>query len=458
MRILLWHGYLLTGSGSNIYTANVARAWRDRGHDVLLLCQDRRARELEFVDADGDFTAGNEAFSTRETGTTPASGRVHVVRPSIGEILPVYVYDAYEGFTAKRFVDLTSEELFAYTEANVRALTTAIEEHEPNAIVTGHEIMGPYIARRACEPSGAAYLAKLHGSALEYAVKPQERYLRYAVEGLGGARIVAGGSSYMVKEAASVIPGWLDRAVVVNPGCDVDLFRPADRSSPGPFVVGYVGKLLESKGVHHLLAALGLTATSDLETVVVGYGGMEGRLHALHRTFRTADRDAARRIARGGDGGDPLPALATFLDSPRADEAFWRQVVEVDVEWTGRLDHGPLATRLPSFDVLAVPSVVAEAFGMVAAEAAACGVLPVVPDHSGIAEAGRAIEAELARPGLLTFDPDEPIESLARAVDRVLAVPPDERSRLGRAAADLARRRWSWKNVADLLLRHALTR
>ena len=36
-RVLLWHGYLLRGSGSNILTANVARTWRGMGHGVLLL-------------------------------------------------------------------------------------------------------------------------------------------------------------------------------------------------------------------------------------------------------------------------------------------------------------------------------------------------------------------------------------------------------------------------------------
>ncbi|HEX6445400.1 MAG TPA: hypothetical protein VF053_09955, partial [Streptosporangiales bacterium] len=59
MKILLWHGYLLSGSGSNVYTANVARVWRDQGHDVLLLCQDRHAGELPYVDEYGEFSADN---------------------------------------------------------------------------------------------------------------------------------------------------------------------------------------------------------------------------------------------------------------------------------------------------------------------------------------------------------------------------------------------------------------
>jgi glycosyltransferase involved in cell wall biosynthesis len=96
--------------------------------------------------------------------------------------------------------------------------------------------------------------------------------------------------------------------------------------------------------------------------------------------------------------------------------------------------------------------VVPEAFGMVAAEAAACGVLPVVPDHSGIAEAGAAIEERIGMPGFLTFDSHDPVNGIAAAVDRVLSLEPSARAELGRRAAELARERWAWSEVAGRLL------
>ena len=37
MKLVLWHGYLLSGTGSNIYTQHVARAWGRLGHDVRVL-------------------------------------------------------------------------------------------------------------------------------------------------------------------------------------------------------------------------------------------------------------------------------------------------------------------------------------------------------------------------------------------------------------------------------------
>ena len=52
-----------------------------------------------------------------------------------------------------------------------------------------------------------------------------------------------------------------------------------------------------------------------------------------------------------------------------------------------------------------VPSTFPEAFGMVAAEAAACGVLPVSAAHSGLAEVSRALAAAVPPPSaaLLAF-------------------------------------------------------
>ncbi|HEV2757773.1 MAG TPA: glycosyltransferase [Actinomycetota bacterium] len=447
MRILLWHGYLLTGSGSNVYTANVARTWRAGGHDVVVMCQETLAGVLPYVDAEADMSPDNSTFTEYPTGAEPAAGRCRVVRPNIGTVLPVYVYDEYEGFEAKTFVDLSDDELEDYVRRNVTAMVSVIRDHEPDVIITGHEVMGPYIARLACEATGASYATKLHGSALEFAVKVQDRYRHYAYEGLVAAKRVVGGSNYMVAAASSVVPGWESRAAVVNPGCDVEIFRPVERDPAFPPTAGFVGKLIRQKGIHHFLAALGATATAGLRAVVVGYGGFEKELKALAYTMQTGNGGAARRLAERED----LSLLAEFL-AARADEDYWARARSVPVEFPGRLEHGPLSTTLPAWDVLVVPSVVPEAFGMVAAEAAASGVLPVVPRHSGIGEAGAALEAELDVPGLLTFDPDDPVNGIAERVDAILGLPRDERRALELKAAAFAREQWSWETVARRLL------
>jgi glycosyltransferase involved in cell wall biosynthesis len=121
--------------------------------------------------------------------------------------------------------------------------------------------------------------------------------------------------------------------------------------------------------------------------------------------------------------------------------------------FTGALEHRHLTNLLPLCDAAVVPSIFPEAFGMVAAEAAAAGVVPVVANHSGLAEVGAGIAAELPEGAreLVTF-PNGDAEALRRRLQALLALPPDERETLGRAARLAVERSWSWRRVSERLL------
>src|SRR4051794_6745065 len=105
VRLLIFHGYLLRGTGSNVYNAELAEALVRLGHEVHLLCQEPKPAELGFVDSFGTWESGKlEVVTIRR----PAHrGRCTVYRPDIGGLLPVYVFDTYEGFEVKTFDDLT---------------------------------------------------------------------------------------------------------------------------------------------------------------------------------------------------------------------------------------------------------------------------------------------------------------------------------------------------------------
>jgi glycosyltransferase involved in cell wall biosynthesis len=444
MRILLWHGYLLSGSGSNIYTRAIAHRWREEGHHVVVMCQERHPEGFDWIDSEVELRPG------QEFQPSIGSSACELVRPYIGDVLPVYVYDEYEAFTAKRFVDVTDGELADYNRLNVDAMKAVIGSFDPDVVITGHEVMGPYIAANAC--GDRSYLVKLHGSALEYAVKEDpDRFLPYAVEGMERARVVVGGSEYILREAAAVIPGWHDRGRVVNPGVDIDLFKPADRR-PGPRpVVGFVGKLIANKGVHELLVALGLL-DDPVDLVVVGFGDMEDRLRALAAALSHGDVRAAIDVLRSDD---PREAPTRELLEGGAGPAIVERAARSRIRFTGRLEHGPLSRSLPTFDLLVVPSILGEAFGMVAAEGAACAVVPIVPDHSGIGEVGRVLEEAVARPGAFTYDPQERAAGIAARLNELTALPRSDLRELGLRAARVARKRWSWDHCARALLKLA---
>src|SRR4030095_10486852 len=103
MRILLWHGWLLEGSGSNVATARVAEHYRAAGHDVLLLCQEQHPERYPWIDAFGAIGADGPSELTSQ-GVQAAPGRCVVLRPRIGSMVPRFVGDRDGGVAAGRRV------------------------------------------------------------------------------------------------------------------------------------------------------------------------------------------------------------------------------------------------------------------------------------------------------------------------------------------------------------------
>jgi glycosyltransferase involved in cell wall biosynthesis len=108
-------------------------------------------------------------------------------------------------------------------------------------------------------------------------------------------------------------------------------------------------------------------------------------------------------------------------------------------------------------DVQVVPSILDEAFGIVAAEGAAAGALPLVARHSGLAEVAAALEDHVDEPGLFSFEPGPgTIERIAAGVDRLLELPGGARAELRSSVSAFVRTHWTWERTAAGLLDAAL--
>jgi glycosyltransferase involved in cell wall biosynthesis len=506
VRILLWHGWLLEGSGSNVYTSRVAKAMVEDGHDVAILCQEPHPDRYSFIRAAGTVAAGGP--SALKPFPRPASigaqGAV-LLRPEIGRLLPVFVIDEYEGFEVKRFIDLSDDELAAYLDRNVEAIAAAASWFEPDLVVAGHAIPGAVVARRGL--GEGRYVAKIHGSDVEYAVRIQRRYLDLAREGLEGARAVIGATSEVLGRVVELVPAIESRTRVVPPGVDVEAFRPRDRpaalaaaataleadpetvrgrpdalddevraallerdgdrldylagrydqgipdraaaatlrglANHGGPLVGYFGKLIPPKGVEILIQAFALLGRADARCLVVGFGLFREWLQAMVVALDQGDVKAARWLA------DPSGTRLELTD---------REIAAAGGRggrscFTGRLDHRYAPAALAALDVLVVPSVLPEAFGMVAAEGAAAGALPLVARHSGLAEIAAALEGAAGRPGLFSYEPGPgAVERVAAALDRLLDVPAVERGELRVTVSSFVAREWTWPRTAARII------
>jgi glycosyltransferase involved in cell wall biosynthesis len=491
--MLIFHAYLLRGTGSNIYNASLARALVRLGHEVHLFCQDRGAAELDFVDAVGRWDGGE-----LEVEATGEEVRCTAYLPDIGRTLPVYVADTYEDFDAVRLPDLDDEAIERYVEANASAVREVAERSGAEVALANHLVMGPAIVARAVG-GRVPYAVKVHGSALEYVVRThRDRFLPWAREGIGPAAAVLVGSRHTGESLWEVMddPDLPGKTRLGPPGVDADDFVPrsqaearesvlklagriehdagswgADAGAAAALraldperqpIVGYVGKLIVSKGVDLLLAAWPdvVAAVPGARLCVVGFGTFRDGLEQLAAALARGDLDGARDVAargrelEGGERGE-LSYLAAFLDGlegSRRDEYVRAASGAFDrVHYTGRLEHGDLPSVLPAFQAQVVPSTFPEAFGMVAVEAAACGALPLSAAHSGLAEVTRRLEPvvdEAIRP-LLSFERGPgAVEEIARKLVDWLSLDLRERDRARRALSSEARSRFGWEGVA----------
>ncbi len=416
MKILLWHGYLLAGTGSNIYTRSLARAWSHLGHEVVVFCQEPHPERYDL-------------------------GGARVVRPEIGPILPVFVVDRYEDLEARRVQDLSWAERQHFVDANAAAL----REHLPADVVfTNHVILGGPVGAAA----GAPYLLKAHGSELEFSLRGNDELCAWARDSLVTARAIFAGTEHVRRSLEEVLgPGdYLERVRIVPPGVDVEEFRPATREAA--------------------LAGLLAECERDLPNPAGAFDQRrpdEGNAERL-RAFLAGDEPTilfVGRISRE-KGADVLVEALRRLETPaRTVLVGWGELREeleeatrgMRILFTGALEHRHLVHLFALADVAVTPSTFPEAFGMVAAEAAACGAPPLVARHSGLAEIAEGLEAEYPEHlrHLAAFENGN-VEELAAKLDAILGLPSRDREQLSLTARRAATDRWSWEHVAALIL------
>jgi len=198
--------------------------------------------------------------------------------------------------------------------------------------------------------------------------------------------------------------GLTGELVLLPLGVDVERFEPVDRPPPsGSLRVGYVGRLIEHKGVGVLLDAVATDPRLSVE--IFGAGPELGALQARAERLGLGDR-------------------ATFH---------------------GHVDEADIPGTYRRFDVLAVPSLPMpgwiEQFGRVVVESQASGI-PVVASASG------ALPDVVGEDGLLVPPGDSAAlgAALVRFIDE-----PDLWGRL-RAASVADAPRYSWESVADTQL------
>jgi len=450
--ICVLHGWLLEGSGSNLWTRSIITALAKSGATVHLVCQENHPERYDAISKAYRHKLSGAIENTLDR-KTPYEGSCILHQPEIGDTLPVFVKDKYEEFpNVVPMMEMDDETIERYIERNVDVVRRIVTENDISAIHANHAVLMPVVAQRVSHEMGIPYTVMPHGSDIEYAVKKDERFKRYASSAFtDAARIFCIGKEMRdrITTVFSDLPGVESKFVELHLGVDTSQFDaiPRDKreqniasleatlaNSPRAAtgdesklpdadiekklrqinwrkdpVVLFTGRLIPAKGIQHVVEAMPriLEKVPDLHLIIVGHGPLRAPLEA--------------RIRELGIAPDKII-------------------------FTGYLTHRELHFLFPCCDVGVFPSMVREAGPLVFLESLASGCFPLGTYFGGMAASIDAVSHDLPAEvaGTMKLGVETTTQDLVRQIPRALSISGKYRNDLAR----IARERYDWVSVA----------
>lgn len=397
MKLLLINHFPLEGSGSGVYTRNLAKALVARGHEVQVLVPEYRS-----VDTTREgFITHTVLFE--ETGVERGPSAAPV--PLLNFPFPCFTTHPRSHFT---FYDMDQGQIEAYRGAFRERLSDILETFEPEVIHAGHV----WVLADLVRETGRPYVITSHGTDL-MGYNRDERFRRNAADAAAGACRIITISRQADADFQSVFGLYAKRRTLIYSGCDTGVFHKKARSREGLLtglgfqmpprhVVCFAGKLVAFKGVDVLLAAAARyekRLVGQVATIIAGDGVLKPAL-------------LAQSEALGLKG----------------------------IRFVGHQTQEKLAELYSISDVFAMPSR-SEPFGLAALEAMACG-LPVVGTSAGglddiiTKEVGRLVPV------------DDPL-ALAEKIVEILSLDGSVKEKMQQACIRYVETSFSWAATAE---------
>lgn len=389
MKILLINHFPLEGSGSGVYTRNLAIELTKRGNEVrVIFPENEKPREEIFEQRPIYFKGLNSTDWDLD-------------------------YD-FPCFTShprsmNTYYDLNDKQMKDYIDVFLKRVKEEVDDFNPDIIHAQHLWIAPFAASKTKVP----YVVTAHGTDLK-GFKKDSRYHKYALEGARNASKIITISKQVDSEVKSLYGVNNEDTEIVMNGYDEELFKPMNldrkkilnnfgvNTSPD-YIVSFAGKLTHFKGVDVLVKAA-KTYNNSIEGKTV-----------------------ATLIAGNGELYSELVELKDRLSIK-------------NLFFLGHVSQKKLVDLYNIADVSTVPSRV-EPFGLVAIEALGCGTPVVVTNQGGLVD---FINDDV---GTLV-DVDDDME-LASAIKNELTRNDKEERR--ERCYKYAKENFSWKNTLDNL-------
>lgn len=332
MKVLLVNHFPLEGSGSGIYTKNLALSLNKAGHEVSVIFPEHERYTLDGI-------------RTKEIIFNSGENHNWVVDFNF----PCFTTHPKSNYT---FYEMDQGKIDEYMDVFEKAMKEEIEDFKPDIIHAQHIWLVPYIASKL----GIPYVITAHGTDLK-GYKKDARFKNYTQEAVDKSNGVITISKDVDSEVERIFKVPKERRVLLPNGYDNKLFtimEGLDKKSvldkygiteDHEFIVTFAGKLTHFKGVDVLLKAGKIYENQLGEKVVT-------------------------LIAGNGELYDDLLNLK-------------KQLQLKNVFMLGHVNQNELAEIYNISDVNIVPSR-NEPFGLVALEAMGCGTVVIGTDQGGL--------------------------------------------------------------------------
>lgn len=349
MKILLINHLPLVGSGSGVYTSNLAKSLNKLGHEICIIMPENETKNID-NDELKNFKLHPVYFKNEEE-----------IAGQLEFNFPCFTSHPRSSFN---YYDMTDEHLEQFCNAFDKAIKEEIDNFKPDVIHAGHIWIITSIACKYDIP----VIVTSHGTDI-IGIEKGERYREK--------------SEYVVRRAKKIISVSKDndelirknfptaKPVMIQAGYDPKVFniQKYDKKEilnkygieyNNQKIVLFAGRLSHLKGVDILLNAAKIYEKENIITVIAGNGALRKELKVLAK-----------------------------------------QLELKKVYFIGHRSQRTLKKLYNIADVFAMPSRM-EAFGLVAIEALACGT-PVVCSETGgmkdyiTPEVGKLIKSEDAK-------------------------------------------------------------
>ena len=281
MRILLINHFPLTGSGSGVYTSNLAKSLEAKGHECAIVFPENRNEYEHF----GNIKLYPVFFKNTETIEMDSQADFN---------FPCFTTHPRSTFT---FKDMADEHWEKYLEMFRVKISEAIDDFRPDIVHAQHVWALAGVSAECCKEKNIPLVMTCHGTDLlgiMYEKKNNGGWGTSLAEDAGeySSKIVSisTDNSVIMNE---LLPEFSDKVVIIRNGSDHSVFYKDDNIKKEDVLehlgidtgfaktVCFVGKLTPIKNVESLLRAAVYYERPEVVTLIAGDGELRKELEEL---------------------------------------------------------------------------------------------------------------------------------------------------------------------------------